>query len=185
MSDHVMWIVDLDSSLEDAETFAAQVKEWLVKKEIVSSAACSTAAYDGRTLLLPGACAFAPEWATFDMQHPPAMHGFATVVERKVFHTGGNGIQGIRCPRCSQRHDPEDVAWSDAAEAWYSQEGDDSVTCPTCAIQSKIIDWQFLESDWAFGNLAFAFWNWPVSENIAQGIGSLLGHRCRLVHEHI
>ena len=37
MSDHVMWIVDLDSSLEDAETFAAQVKEWLVKKEIVSS----------------------------------------------------------------------------------------------------------------------------------------------------
>lgn len=183
MSDNVEWVVDLDASLDEAQVLAAKVKDWLLAQGIISNRACAGPSYRGGELLLPGPNAAA--WSVAGDAEFPSMHGFGIVTERTVFHTGDNGIQGLRCPRCVQQHDPDDLAWSDAVGAWFDEEGSDALQCPACGCESSIVDWRFLDLDWGFGNLAFGFWNWPITERLAEAIGAVLGHRCRLVGEHI
>lgn len=186
MSDRIEWIVDLDVRLAEARAAAAKVKTWLVEQGIVSQAVCLQRSYADTELLLPGSCASSPDWCGFDWTpRPGGMEGFDVVIERRVFHTGENGVQGLCCPHCGHQHDPDEVPWADAADAWFVEEGDDSMTCSACSERASIVDWRFAEFEWAFGNLGFAFWNWPVSEKLAQCIGSVLGHRVRLIHEHI
>lgn len=183
MSDNVQWVVDLDASPEEAQEFAAKVKDWLLAQGIVSNTICAKRSYRDSELLLPGPSATG--WRVDGDGDFPSMHGLDIVTERTVFHTGDNGIQALRCPRCAQDHDPADVPWSESVEAWFTAEGSDTLRCPACDCESSIVDWQFLELNWGFGNLAFGFWNWPITEKLAEEIGAVLKHRCRLVHEHI
>jgi hypothetical protein len=120
MSDNVQWVVDLDASLDEAQVLAARVKDWLLAQSIVSNTTCAERSYRGGELLLPGPNAAV--WSVAGDGEFPSMHGFGIVTERTVFHTGDNGIQGLRCPRCAQEHDPDDVAWSDAVGAWFDKE---------------------------------------------------------------
>jgi hypothetical protein len=186
MSDSVDWVVDLDASLDEAEALASKVRSWLVDQDVVSKAVCAHKCYVGSDLLLPGPRASSPDWAAFGWTPTPgSMEGYSVVIGRRVFHTGGNGLQGLHCPHCGHQHDPDALPWADAVQAWFVQDGSDSMHCSVCSSSSSVVDWRFAEFEWAFGNLGFAFWNWPVSEKLVQHIGALLGHRVRLVHEHI
>ena len=180
MSDNVTWIVDLDASANEAADLADRVREWLTSQGIVSP--ISRRVSDGIDLLGRGEQANA--WDAESHAADLAMCGLQVATERQVFHTGDNGIDCIRCPSCHVAHDPDSLPWSDAVEAWYAEEGDDGMACPDCGARHRIVDWEF-EMPWAFGHLAFGFWNWPVSERLLHEVAAITGHRCRLVHEHI
>lgn len=182
MSDNVQWIVDLDATLDEAEALASKVKDWLVSQEIVSMEVSSELAYDGSMPLMRGARAI--EWDSFDIGTPPLPCGLSRVTERRVFHSGGNGIDALQCPQCGHEHNPDVVPWSDAVGAWFNGESGDGMQCPACNATNSIVDWQFLECPWAFGNLGFGFWNWPIDDRLVLAVASVLGHRCRLVYEH-
>lgn len=182
MSDSIDWVVDLEATSEHVDGLASRVKHWLIEQQIVLTKESGVRAYSGATLLPPGPCAEA--WSV-QVARDLAMCGLEVVTKRTVFHTGDNGLDGFQCPNCGQSHGVDDVPWSDAVGGWWSQEGSHLMLCPSCQRSSSIVEWRFLEFEWGFGNLGFGFNNWPISERLAAEIGAVLGHRCRLVHQHI
>ena len=180
MSDNIVWIVDEDASADEAPALAARVREWLVAERIVAPGPGEIE--DGTLLLRRGDAA--PAWDTFPCEWRITPCGLEVSVGRRVFHTGGNGIDGIGCPACGAVHGADDLPWSDAVEAWLREEGDDAMACGTCGARRGIAEWAF-EMPWGFGHLAFGFWNWPVGERLRDEVARLTGHRCRLVYEHI
>ena len=180
MGDHVTWIVDVDASADEAAALAGQVRGWLIDQGVVAPVPHQT--LDGNDLLGRGNNAAA--WDAFPLTSPPALCGLQIVIAREVFHSGGNGIDHIRCPACHVAHRPDSLPWSDAVEAWYTEEGDDGMACPDCGARHGIADWEF-DMPWAFGHLGFGFWNWPVDERLLHEVAAVTGHRCRLVYEHI
>ncbi|WP_017875533.1 MULTISPECIES: hypothetical protein [unclassified Janthinobacterium] len=182
MGASVDWIVDLDATLDQAQALAERVKEWLIAREVISTTLCPQQAYSGADLMARGASA--AQWDACPLTPPFLMSGLEVAIERTVYHTGDNGIAAIRCPGCAAAYDPDDLPWSDAVGAWFSDEAECSMACPACHTSRSIVDWTF-DMPWGFGNLAFGFWNWPISEQLVNELSVLTGHRCRLVHEHI
>jgi Zn ribbon nucleic-acid-binding protein len=180
MSDNVTWIVDLDALLDEAPQLAEQIKAWLIGEAVVSATPCQ--ALGAEHLLSRGAAA--AKWDAFPHTGHVAMCGLEISIQRRVFHTGDNGIGGIRCPDCGVTHHPDDLPWSDAVDAWFSGESDHSMTCPACRASASIVAWEF-DPAWGFGNLACGFWNWPIANQLLTEIATITGHRCRVVHEHI
>ena len=178
----VDWIVDLDATLDEAPALAKRVTEWLIAREIVSPTLCPERAYSGADLMVRGASA--AQWDACPMTPPFNMCGLEVVIERTVFHSGDNGIDTIRCPGCGAAHHPDDIPWSDAVGAWFSAEADHTMACPACHASQSIVDWTF-DVPWGFGNLAFGFWNWPITDRLVDEVSALTGHRCRHVEEHI
>lgn len=76
------------------------------------------------------------------------------------------------------------MPWGNAVSAWYDNEADDSLTCPTCSRRERVIDWTFLELDWAFGNLGFGFHNWSIADRLSEELGQVLGHRMKIAYQH-
>ena len=105
MSDSITWFVDLDASSAEAKELAERVSAWLVTQGIVSPLPCQ--APGGSHLLSRGESAAI--WDTFPHASPVLMCGLEIVTERRVFHTGDNGIDGIRCPACGAKHHPDDL----------------------------------------------------------------------------
>lgn len=66
-----------------------------------------------------------------------------------------------------------------------TQKGHYTLACPACAHSTPIIDWTFLEFDWAFGNLGFGFNNWMIDARLAAELSLALGHRTKVVYAHI
>ena len=180
MSDNVIWMVDLDVSATDATNTAEQVKIWLVGQRIVSLIACQAGGYEH--LLTRGKSA--PDWDFFPYARPGSPCGLEIAIERAVYHTGDNGIDGLRCPVCGAINQADDLPWSAAVEAWFLSEGDQSLACPVCRANASILDWEF-DMPWGFGELAFGFWNWPMSDALLEKMAAITGHRYRVVHEHI
>ncbi|SHN03362.1 hypothetical protein SAMN05216593_10657 [Pseudomonas asturiensis] len=183
MGANVDWIVVLDASLEAAKPLAQQVRDWLIAQQIVSLSAPQAPSWAGPDLL--GRGLRAANWDACPVEDLLSQGGVQIIIERRVFHTGDNGIQAFECPSCNATHSPDDVPWSDAVQAWVSAEPDDRLQCPTCRERCSIVEWKFMSCEWGFGNLAFGFWNWPIDERLVNEIASLTGHRCRLVHEHL
>lgn len=180
MSDNVTWIVDLDASLQDAPKLAEQVKEWLIAQGVVSATPCQ--AFGANHLLSRGASAAA--WDAYPHTSPVLMCGLEITTQRRVFHTGDNGIDCIRCPDCGVSHNPDDLPWNDAVGAWFEDDANHCMTCPYCGASRSIVEWEF-DRPWGFGNLAFGFWNWPITDRLIIEMSAITSHRCRLVHEHI
>jgi hypothetical protein len=63
-------------------------------------------------------------------------------------------------------------------------EPDDTLACPTCSHSASIVDYTFLELDWAFGNLGFGSNHWMVDPRLASELGNALGHRRKVVYLH-
>lgn len=179
MSESVIWFVDLDASIVEANQLAQRVGTWLLAEGIVSPIPCQA---PGRSHLLSRGES-AAIWDSFP-HSPLLLSGLEIVTERRVFHTGDNGIDGIRCPACGVKHRPDDLPWGDVVEAWFSGNAGDHMVCPDCNVSRSIVDWEF-DSPWGFGNLAFGFWNWQISGRLANEIAAITGHRCRLVFEHV
>ena len=181
MSDNICWIVDLEATLEDAPALAQKGLRWLAQQGIAESIPDGECALSGADLFRPGPKAAA--WSAY-IPDDSLLCGVEVTVERTVFHSGANSEQ-IRCPQCKANHELDAVPWSDAVERWHSGEADYTLACPTCAHAAPIVDWTFLEFDWAFGNLGFGFNNWMIDARLAAELGNVLGHRTKVVYEHI
>ncbi|MBU6489021.1 MAG: hypothetical protein KGQ57_14545 [Burkholderiales bacterium] len=118
------------------------------------------------------------------VSQPLQSTSYQVAVERTVFHAGSNCNQ-IRCPDCGANHELDAVPWREAVERWHSCEADYALACPVCAHSAPIIDWTFLEFDWVFGTLGFGFNNWMIDARLAAELGNVLGHRTKVVYEHI
>ena len=179
MSDHTIYIVDRDATLEEAPALASRVMQWLEEQGIAVPAPDAEVAFAPATHTAgPNASAWVEwldEWKRC---------GVVAQTGRQVFHTGGNGVDGLECPRCRTMHGADDIAWGEAVDAWYEQE-DDRLACPACAEPSSITDWRFSDMAWGFGNLAFAFDGIGVEQKLADAIGAVLGHRVVLVYQSI
>jgi hypothetical protein len=181
VSDNICWVVDLEATLEDASALAQKGLQWLVQQGIAESIPDSGGALSGADLYRPGPKAAA--WAEY-MADDLRLCGVEVTVERTVFHAGSNSDH-IRCPHCGARHGLDAVPWSEAVERWHSGETDYTLACPTCTHSAPIVAWTFLEFDWAFGNLGFGFNNWMIDERLVAELGNVLGHRTKVVYEHI
>jgi len=181
MSQNITWIVNLDASANEASTIGKRVEQWLAEQGIVNPGK-ELPGLMGKPLFARGPSAALWDDGSFD--GPETLCGLEIAIGRKVYHTGGHGIDALRCPSCNLSHDPDVVPWSDAVGAWHACEGDDHLACPGCAMRSNIVDWDFT-LPWGFGNLAFGFWNWSIDGRIHSELSALTGHRYRVVHEQV
>lgn len=180
MSDNIVWVVDIDASLEEAPILAQRGIAWLAEQGIVQAVPESGNGLHG-DIYRPGPNAGA--WSEF-INLGNDWCGVGLETERTVFHSGP-GPNDVRCPHCGAPHSLDEVPWGDAVGAWYSNEADDTLACPACGGSARIVDWTFLELDWAFGNLGFGFTNWLIEPRLAVELGKILGHRVKIVHHHI
>ncbi|MFM0490599.1 serine/threonine protein kinase [Paraburkholderia graminis] len=181
MSDNIVWVVDVDASPEEAPVLAKRGIAWLVAHSILQPVPEHDAALGSGDLYRPGPAA--AEWS--EQLIPDNLWcGVGLETQRTVFHSGP-GPNNVRCPHCRASHSADEVPWGDAVSAWFSEETDDTLICPTCNGRARIIDWTFLELDWAFGNLGFGFTNWMIAPRLAGELGKVLGHRVKVVHQHI
>lgn len=178
MSDNIVWVADIDATLEEAPILAGRGFAWLVEQSIAQVVPGEGYSAYGAPVYRPGADA-----AAWSIQVCEGLRqcGVEVRVGRTVFYSCPGPIS-VRCRHCGSEHD-EGVPWGDAVGAWYANEGDDTLICPTCSRPERIVDWTFLENDWAFGNLGFGFHNWPIADSLAQGLAGVLGHRVKLAYQ--
>lgn len=182
MSDSADWVVVLDVRLGEADYLAETIKNWLIAQEIILPSLASERSLRGGEMWPRG---WASQWdEDLTFQPRPTLCGFEIVKERRVFDAGGNGLDALVCPQCKERHDPEELEWSDAVGTWYSGHDDSALYCPSCHTSHSLLDWEFCVP-WAFGNLGFGFWNWVIKQDLVDRIAALSGHRCRLVRQRI
>ncbi|WP_186087699.1 serine/threonine protein kinase [Burkholderia gladioli] len=179
MSDNIVWVADVEATLEEAPSLAQRGFCWLVQEAIAQSVpGQGTSAYDV-PVYRPGTNAAA--WSV-QVCDDLRQCGIEVRVGRTVFYSCPGPIS-VRCRHCGATHD-QDVPWGNAVSAWYGNEADDSLTCPACSRRERIIDWTFLELDWAFGNLGFGFHNWPIADRLSEELGRVLGHRIKIAYQH-
>lgn len=75
------------------------------------------------------------------------------------------------------------MPWGNAVRARYGTEVDDSLTCPAWIRRERIIEWTFLELDWASGNLGFGFHNWAIDGALATELGKVLGRHALTTYQ--
>jgi len=179
MSDHIDWIADVDATPEEAPLLAERGLAWLVDESIVQPLATPKRSRHGSSVYRPGPKASA--WSVQVDDHRIDC-GVEITIGRTVFYSCPGPIS-VRCRHCGTSHD-EGVPWGNAVTAWFDNEGDDSLACPVCSRSERIVDWTFLEFDWAFGYLGFGFHNWSIDRALAEELGRVLGHRVKLAHQH-
>lgn len=179
MSEHVDWIVDLEVGIDGRLEQVKKVLDFLMAEKIVSASRRELGG--GRRLIDPGPAA--ERWS-IQVCREVSICGLEVLKKRTVFDAGENGLDGFRCPSCGAEHLSSDLPWSNAVGAWFKEEPDDGMLCPSCQDKPRIAHWTFLECDWALGNLGFGFHNWTIKHELASEIGQVLKHRFKLVHQH-
>jgi hypothetical protein len=179
MSDNIVWVADIDATLEEASILAERGLAWLVRESIAQTVPGQGYSSYGAAVYRPGAKAAA--WSV-QVCDDLRQCGVEVRVGRTVFYSCPGPIS-VRCQHCGTSHD-EGVPWGDAVGAWFANEGDDTLICPACSRSERIVDWTFLESDWAFGNLGFGFHNWSIDDALAYELGKVLGHRVKIAYQH-
>jgi hypothetical protein len=178
MSTSIDYVVDLDSTLDEAPAFAERVVSVLLERGIVLSTP-QVHAYLGQ-----GA-----RYATGTNVGEVADHndcfpcGLDIEMGRAVFTAGENGLDALHCPCCDHRHGPDDLDWASAIGEWYEQRSPGVLSCRSCGREASVAAWRF-EPVWGFGNLAFKFSEWLLKEEFVQELSRLLGHRVAWVQSH-
>lgn len=184
MSDQSQSIVDLDATAKKAPKLSRLVMEHLFEKQIASRkpSNCVLGPPAGHS---PGskwsdACEGKPKSSFLARKS----NGVAVCVERSVFDAGANGIDVV-CPKCLTHVDEMSDEWTEAVGSWFEGNERAAWTCPKCLRSARLNDWNG-PFPWAFGNLGFTFWNWPpLSPEFVSDIGRVLGHRVKLVRQHL
>ena len=184
MSDSAQIIVDIDATESDAERLATKVVKHMVARGIVAAGLSDCAlSGDGHA---PGPSAAGVVNATAsECKRAFALgaNGLAVSTERQVFHTVENGVE-LRCDKCKVTFEP-DEKYEAAAENWFDGNEKARFACPTCKQELLVKEW-----DGPFvlglGSLGFEFNNWPpLKPEFVSEIAALLGHRVRVVQQHI
>jgi hypothetical protein len=117
-------------------------------------------------------------------------HGLEVTVGRTVHQSWAP--EAIVCPVCWFREElGEDVSkWYAAVTDWHEGRSPGAIQCCHCGRSTPVTQWSS-EPRWAFGNLAFTFWNWPPLEppfleiDLARPIQRILRHRTVTVYMKI
>ena len=109
-------------------------------------------------------------------------NGLEIIEERTVFHTGGNGIEKIKCPKCDS--DIIDSDWGNYIDYWYKGK-DNSFECPDCKKRISITNCNF-EPNWGFSDFGLTFWNWPnIKESLVRELEEISNLKFKKVYTHI
>ena len=185
MSDFIQTIVDIDVGESDAPLLAERARKWLHDSKVIDATSV-------RELLAtdngfaPGDDALrvvAPEFRTPNRESWNRNAGAALVVGRQVFDTGENGVE-LQCKMCSAQIIGED-AYIEAIESWYNGDESTPFTCPHCHYSQPLRLWDG-PYIFGFGSLGIAFENWPpLSSKFVLDVATMLGHKVRLVRQHL
>ncbi|GAA4897553.1 hypothetical protein LX16_1099 [Stackebrandtia albiflava] len=189
MGDWFQSITDLDAEVDEAGPLAESITAWLVSVTVISAE---------RTDCVLGA----------DLGHPPGPGGSAVVEEpdllpwgsrtngvsihigRKVFTTVDEDSRLV-CPGCHRVGEWRDARGDESAQAARFSEvltdwlggGGSRLDCLGCGLASRLNDWRWSGTPWAFAALGLTFWNWPsLRPDFVTEFGHRLGgHRIRSV----
>ncbi len=171
MSSSFQFVVDEEATLDEAPALAKRVIKALIEHGVI----------------LP-----TPQQHPFQINLPryttgPNAHlvtesisdcipcGLDIEIGRQVYCQFEGGTQGVSCPACGHYFDFNELAVSEAAEAWFKKM-DDSVKCRKCKKTNSIAAWRF-DPNWGFGNLAFKFSEWILHKDFVEYLQRKLGHR--------
>ena len=187
MGEYFESIADVEATEDQAAGLAQRLTSWLIESGVI--AAERTDCVIGDLGYPPG-----PGWASVvieaDEAHTPYLrnNGLEVSVGRTVFHSGGDGVSDVECPRCGAHvalqedsgPTPSWDAFSATLGTWYEGGESSVVACPRCSRPVDFNDWIWTE-DWgrfAVAFLGLTFWNWPpLTDSFVAEVAARLGHR--------
>ncbi len=180
MSDSSISIVPNLSVYPEREIKAKAILEWLVSLDIVSPflTDCVLSSSHGYAIA-EGAKNISeePELLPYSLMN----NGLEIITERRIFHTGQNGIDSLVCPVCSQ--DISNKDWEFLSE--WDDNRSNNLTCPLCNVPTEIHQFKFTP-EWGFSDLGFAFWNWgSLKDSFIEDFRKILGCDISLVYTRI
>ncbi|GLX02971.1 hypothetical protein [Microtetraspora sp. NBRC 16547] len=192
MGDWFQTIVDVQASPQEAETLAADVRDWLISSGIVSAERtdCTLGSDLGyppgpRADEMVDASGWSVPWQ--DVR----INGLDIITCRTAFDAGQGDPIAVTCPHCSVEIELVDEDFELIEEAWEPFSGvvhgwdegrDVIIPCPACTRLVEPTSWKWADDYFAFGHLGFTFWNWaPLrAEFVAEFTRHLAGHRIAL-----
>jgi hypothetical protein len=178
LADWFQTVVDVEVGADDAGPLAEQVLGWLIERGVVEAAVTDcTFAGPGHA---PG-----PSYTSIVEHAEPGLLSLRTngmaVITSRIVASSGDGEWRMHCRWCGQSVDLEQSAGARdevfaAIDAWHAG-GPSQLRCRGCGRDAALNDWLWTPG-WAFGNLAFEFWNWPLlNTSFIDELGARLGHR--------
>jgi hypothetical protein len=174
----IQTVVDIDATSDEAMPLGQAIVGWLVERDVVKAASTSRATHIAGPRS-PSIVVAALEIYERDL----SVHEFQVVAERR-FHFSGSPEQ-ITCPHCTAvtifpydcGNDPEWDRVSEAFTPWIDDGVEEPYLCLMCRKHSGLNDLQWKPS-WAFGCLAFEFWDWPMlTDDFVSELSARLNHR--------
>jgi hypothetical protein len=183
MADFFQTIVDTRAGLEEADHLARHVVALLSGRGVVALKPSQEGGYDRG----PNATDISgPEAAAVPTRHetiPPVYSHLQVLIGRM---THANDLSEARvpralCPSCGAALEDPDGNWQAAELAWIAGDNDAPLRCGACGKESPVVTWVY-DNCYAYGNLAFRFWNWPpLKPSFLEEIRRELGHSIVLV----
>jgi len=127
MNDYSIAIVPKQSTYANNEQAAKEILQWLVEIDLVNPTRsdCILSSELGYSIS-NGAknVVIEPEYLPFDL----IVNGLQIVTERRIFHTGENGIETLICPNCKENI---------AGENWdfFNPRSEGATDCLICPMQ--------------------------------------------------
>lgn len=180
MSEHSISIVPKQSAYAGKEIKAREILEWLVSLDIVKPTLsdCILSFNEGYAIS-NGAKKVSrePHYLPFSLN----TNGLEIIIERRVFHTGENGIEKLICPSCKQDIANKDWIFLDE----WSDNKNNNLICPLCGVGTDIHQYKFVP-EWGFSDLGFTFWNWPdFTDDFINLFIQKLAPEVNIVYTHI
>ncbi|HVE42117.1 MAG TPA: hypothetical protein VNM14_19640 [Planctomycetota bacterium] len=183
MADTFQTIIDTGVRPDDADHLARHVVAFLAERGVIAANPSEEGGYarGPRALEIAEATDSRPAHEAI----PPSYSHLQIIIGRA---THSNDMSEARapkadCPECGAMYpdDDPDESWEAACQAWLAGDDDSYLACPICQVGGPVASWKY-GSAFAFGNLAFRFWNWPpFRESFLREIRSELGHPVAIV----
>jgi hypothetical protein len=181
MADHFQTVVDTGATIGEADHLARHVVAWLAEKGVVRPNPSEEGGYDRG----PGAADIAqPAVVRREHETIPPVHFHLQVLIGRMSHSESlsESVQpGMSCPACGTPvNDALNENWEAATLEWTTGDDDAALRCEGCGKESSVTAWRY--RNYAYGNLAFRFWNWPpLKPSFLDDVRRELGHPIMLV----
>jgi len=182
MADLYQTVVDTQAAPDQADHLARHVVAWLAEKGVVKPTPSEEGGYDrgprAVDIALP---ALAPEEGH---ERIPPVHTHLQVLIGRMTHSEDlSEFHEPRacCPACGIEADPLEGEWLAANQDWIGGDDDAALRCASCGKEAPVSRWGY-SNRYAYGNLAFRFWNWPpLKLSFLDDLRRELGHSIVLV----
>ncbi|MBV8880248.1 MAG: hypothetical protein JO332_09810 [Planctomycetaceae bacterium] len=181
MADYFQSVVDPQAALDQADHLARHVVAWLAEQGVVRATPSEQGGYDRG----PQALSIArPEPLRPGHESIPPVHSHLQVLIGRMTHPDDlSEFHEPRacCPSCAKPADHVDGEWQAATQDWVGGDDDAVLRCAACGKETPVIAWVY-DRRYAYGNLAFRFWNWPpLKPSFLDELRRELGHPLVLV----